>query len=109
MKKLTVVCLALTLLALPALAGEEGAATYKAKCAMCHGADGASDTPMGKRIAAPDLRVEAVQSKDDAALIEVITKGKSKKWKGCPYERSDAKKAIVRLKAGDSIDITSGI
>lgn len=78
MKKLTVICLALTLLALPALAGEEGAAAFKAKCAMCHGADGASDTPMGKRIAAPDLRVEAVQSKDDAALIEVITKGKSK-------------------------------
>ncbi len=78
MKKLTVVCLALTLLALPALAGEEGAAAFKAKCAMCHGGDGGADTPMGKKIVATDLRVEAVQSKTDEELTAIITKGKNK-------------------------------
>ena len=39
----------------------------------------------------------------------MITKGKSKKWKGRPYTRSDSKKAIVTLAEGNSIDITSGI
>jgi large subunit ribosomal protein L23 len=39
----------------------------------------------------------------------MITKGKSKRWKGKPYQRSDVKKAIVTLADGQSIDITSGI
>jgi len=78
MKKLIVVCLALTLLALPAMAGEEGAAAFKAKCAMCHGGDGSADTPMGKKILASDLRAAVVQAKTDEELIAVITKGKNK-------------------------------
>ena len=39
----------------------------------------------------------------------IVTKGKTKKWKGKPYKRSDVKKAIVTLAEGQSIDITSGI
>ena len=40
----------------------------------------------------------------------IVSKGKTKKWKGTPYQRSDAKKAIVTLAPGqDPIDITSGI
>ena len=39
----------------------------------------------------------------------IVTKGKSKKWKGTSYTRSDSKKAIVTLAEGQSIDITSGI
>jgi large subunit ribosomal protein L23 len=39
----------------------------------------------------------------------MVSKGKSKRWKGKPYERSDEKKAIVTLAEGQSIDITSGI
>jgi len=39
----------------------------------------------------------------------IVTKGKTKKWKGQPYKRSDSKKAIVTLAEGQSIDITSGI
>jgi large subunit ribosomal protein L23 len=39
----------------------------------------------------------------------MVTKGKTKKWKGQAYTRSDAKKAIVTLAEGQSIDITSGI
>ena len=53
--------------------------------------------------------VEALFNVTVVGVNTLITKGKSKKWKGRPYERSDAKKAIVRLKAGDTIDITSGI
>src|SRR3954464_931510 len=39
----------------------------------------------------------------------IVTKGKSKRWKGRPYQRSDMKKAIVTLAEGQSIDVTSGI
>ena len=39
----------------------------------------------------------------------IVTKGKTKRWKGKPYKRTDMKKAIVTLKDGDSIDVTSGI
>ena len=39
----------------------------------------------------------------------IVQKGKTKKWKGTPYTRSDFKKAIVRLAEGQSIDVTTGI
>ena len=39
----------------------------------------------------------------------IVQKGKTKRWKGKPYKRSDVKKAVVTLAEGQSIDITSGI
>ena len=36
-------------------------------------------------------------------------KGKIKRFKGHPGQRSDVKKAIVTLAEGNSIDITSGV
>ena len=39
----------------------------------------------------------------------LVQKGKTKRWKGRPYRRSDFKKAVVTLAAGQSIDVTSGI
>jgi large subunit ribosomal protein L23 len=39
----------------------------------------------------------------------IVQKGKTKKWKGEAYTRSDFKKAIVTLAEGQSIDVTSGI
>ena len=54
---------------------------------------------------------EAVEALFDVKVMGVNTivqKGKSKRWKGRPYKRSDMKKAIVTLKEGDSIDITEG-
>ena len=38
----------------------------------------------------------------------IVTKGKTKRWKGRPYKRSDSKKAIVTLAEGQSIDVTEG-
>lgn len=35
-------------MAAPAIGQGSGAAIYKSKCAMCHGADGVGATPMGK-------------------------------------------------------------
>ena len=39
----------------------------------------------------------------------IVQKGKTKRWKGRPYKRSDTKKAIVTLAEGQSIDVTSTI
>ena len=55
---------------------------------------------------------EAVEALFDVSVTGVNTinvKGKTKRWRGKPYKRNDVKKAIVTLKDGDSIDVTSGI
>jgi cytochrome c6 len=56
----------------------DGAATYKAKCAMCHGADGSGNTPMGKKLSMKDLASPDIQSKSDATLIDLTTNGINK-------------------------------
>jgi large subunit ribosomal protein L23 len=53
--------------------------------------------------------VEAIYGKKVLSVNTLNQKGKTKKWKGRPYTRSDVKKAIVTLAEGQSIDITSGI
>jgi len=55
-----------------------GETLFKAKCAMCHGPDGAGKTMMGERLKIPDLRSEEVQKQTDAQLKDVITTGKAK-------------------------------
>jgi cytochrome c553 len=57
---------------------EDAAATFKAKCATCHGADGSGNTPMGKKLAVRDLRSAGVQKQSNAQLAGVISKGKRK-------------------------------
>ena len=59
----------------------------------------------------PEIKaaVEALFNVKVLGVNTMITKGKSKRWKGKPYQRSDVKKAIVTLAEGQSIDITSGI
>jgi cytochrome c6 len=59
-------------------AAQDGAANYKAKCAMCHGADGKGDTPIGKKMGIHDFASAEVQKASDADLIATITKGKNK-------------------------------
>ena len=60
----------------------------------------------------PEIKaaVEALFGVSVTGVNTMITKGKSKRWKGKPYTRTDMKKAIVTLAEGqDSIDISSGI
>ncbi|HUE80322.1 MAG TPA: 50S ribosomal protein L23 [Sphingomicrobium sp.] len=59
----------------------------------------------------PEIKaaVEALFDVKVTGVNTMVTKGKSKRWKGKPYQRSDVKKAIVTLAEGQSIDITSGI
>jgi len=56
----------------------DGAATYKAKCALCHGANGGGDTPSGKAMKVKDLRSDAVQKQTDIELTKTISGGKGK-------------------------------
>ena len=59
----------------------------------------------------PEIKaaVEALFSVSVTKVNTIVQKGKTKKWKGTPYTRSDFKKAIVRLAEGQSIDVTTGI
>jgi large subunit ribosomal protein L23 len=53
--------------------------------------------------------VEALWSVTVTGVNTITQKGKTKRWKGRPYTRSDVKKAIVTLAEGDTIDVTTGI
>jgi large subunit ribosomal protein L23 len=53
--------------------------------------------------------VEAIFNVGVTGVNTINVKGKTKRWKGKPYKRNDLKKAVVTLKDGDSIDVTSGI
>ena len=52
--------------------------------------------------------VEAIFGVSVTGVNTIVQKGKTKKWKGKPYFRSDMKKAIVTLAEGQSIDVTEG-
>jgi large subunit ribosomal protein L23 len=53
--------------------------------------------------------VEALFGVTVTGVNTINQKGKSKRWKGRPYTRSDVKKAVVTLAEGQSIDVTEGI
>jgi mono/diheme cytochrome c family protein len=53
-------------------------ATYKAKCASCHGPDGKGETAAGKAMKVKDLASADVQKMSDAELTDTIAKGKGK-------------------------------
>ena len=53
--------------------------------------------------------VEALFGVKVTGVNTIVQKGKTKRWKGTPYRRSDMKKAIVTLAEGQSIDITEGV
>ena len=59
----------------PAPDSADGSATYRTKCAMCHGPDGAG-SQVGKSMNVPDLRSPAVQNLPDAQLAQIISDGK---------------------------------
>ena len=63
----------MAVLSFPSLSAQaqDGSATYKAKCAMCHGAD-------GSKIAAHDLQGAAAQAMSDGDLAAIISNGKGK-------------------------------
>jgi mono/diheme cytochrome c family protein len=79
LKNTALVSLAL-LLAVPTIAFAQGSGAdiFKAKCAMCHGADGSASTGMGKTMGLKPLSSPEVQNMSDADLTALITNGKGK-------------------------------
>jgi large subunit ribosomal protein L23 len=61
--------------------------------------------------AKPEIKqaVEGLFNVKVTAVNTLVTKGKTKRFKGKSYQRSDVKKAIVTLAAGQTIDVTTGI
>lgn len=53
-------------------------ATFKAKCAACHGADGKGNTAVGKSVGVHDFSSPDVQKASDADLAQIIAQGKNK-------------------------------
>jgi mono/diheme cytochrome c family protein len=57
---------------------QAGAADYKSKCMMCHGADGTGNTPAGKAMGAISFSSPSLVKASDADLIAATTNGKGK-------------------------------
>jgi cytochrome c6 len=75
---------------------QDGAATFKAKCTMCHGPDGGGKTTMGGKLNIHDLRSAEVQKQTDAELAQIVTKGKNKMP---PYDGKLTKEQIDQVVA----------
>ncbi|HEY4816040.1 MAG TPA: cytochrome c [Candidatus Acidoferrum sp.] len=74
-------------------AGQDSAAaktTFRTKCAMCHGENGAG-SEVGKSMNVPDLRSPAVQKLPDAELAKIIADGKG----GMPSFKSSLSEAQI--------------
>src|SRR5271167_1447526 len=70
--------LAIVLMAPSLVRAQSAAATYKAKCAGCHGADGKGNTAPGKALGVHDFASDEVSKMSDADLINIVTAGKNK-------------------------------
>ena len=57
---------------------QAGADLFKAKCAMCHGAQGKGDTAMGKNLKLKDFGSDDVQNVHDSEMKTLIENGKGK-------------------------------
>ena len=59
----------------------------------------------------PEIKaaIETLFGVNVTAVNTVVVKGKSKRFRGRPGQRSDWKKAIVSLAEGQSIDLTTGL
>ena len=71
-------CLLLAVIAVCQVADAQtgdGAATFKSKCALCHGADGTGNTALGKQLQAANLGSKEVQKKTDAELRKTVHDG----------------------------------
>ena len=76
--RLCMVALLATAVAVPAFAQSGGEATFKAKCAMCHGADGQATSPMAKAMKVPSAKSPDFVKLSESEMIADTTNGKNK-------------------------------
>ena len=77
-----------------AITADEAEATFKAKCAICHGMDGSGNTVTGKKLNAKDLRRDEIRKMSDSQLYQIIGYGKNK-MPG--YEQTLGKEKVNQL------------
>ena len=75
--RLCMVVLLATAFAVPVFA-QSGESTFKAKCAMCHGADGLATGPMGKMMNIPSVKSPDFRKLTESEMIADTTNGKAK-------------------------------
>jgi mono/diheme cytochrome c family protein len=83
------VILLTVLIAAPAFSQASGADTYKAKCAMCHGADGLATSTMAKNMKIQSFKAPALVKATDAQFIASTKNGKGT-MKGYAGKLTDA-------------------
>jgi mono/diheme cytochrome c family protein len=71
---------------------------YKAKCSMCHGADGKADTPGGKALKARDFHDPEVIKATDADLTVAIVKGRNKMPAYAQYSADQIKGLVAYIR-----------
>lgn len=76
---------------------QDAAATFKSKCAGCHGADG-TGTKAGKMMGAHDFTTPDVQKMSDAELSEIITNGKGKMKPTAGLKPEDVKGLVAYIR-----------
>jgi mono/diheme cytochrome c family protein len=86
-------CLSVSIVT-PAFA-QNSADTYKAKCAMCHGADGLGETPAGKALKAVSFKDPTVVKAPDSELIAAVKNGKNKMPPNVAKLTDDQIKSVV--------------
>jgi mono/diheme cytochrome c family protein len=73
-----VLAAALALASPVSFAQSPGAATYKAKCQMCHGATGAADTPTAKMLKVKPVSDPDIKKLTEEEMIAAVKNGKGK-------------------------------
>lgn len=76
--KISMALFAIVLAGCVSVAAQDSATQYKRMCSLCHGADGKSETSMGKNLKSADLTSPTVQALTDAQMYEIIAHGKGK-------------------------------
>ena len=74
-----------------------GEKVYKAKCATCHGVDGAGTTPAGKATKARDFCSDEVKKETDEEWAAIIVKGKNK-MPGYDNKLTDAEDVVAYIR-----------
>ncbi len=95
LKVLAIATAFVAVLSIPLLAhAQDASATFKSKCAGCHGADG-TGSAMGKKMGAHDFTTADVQKMSDAELTDTIANGKNKMPKYADKLKPEEIKGLV--------------
>ena len=78
---------------------EKSAATYKQKCATCHGPDGKGETPAGKAMKVRSFADPEVAKMSDQQLADIIEKGQGKMPKyGATLKAEEIKEMVAYIR-----------